>query len=227
MRKFIKFILTILILFGILFSIFPDFFKNRLGFILHNMKKTKVEEKYSAVDSNSNNIPDCIDLVNTARNEVNNKTAYKDGYYEGGYPKDGEGVCTDVIWRAFLGIDVNIKNLVDADIKINSDIYSRVEGKPDPNIDFRRVPNLDIFFKKNAMELNAQLIPGDAENLANWQPGDIVVILKPYQHIAIVSDKRTRDGVPYIIHNTPPNAKESSSLEYLKDIIAGHYRWKY
>lgn len=227
MKKFFIIILIVLIIFCALFCIFPEFFKNSMGFILHNIKKTNVEEKYSAVDRNKNNIPDCIDLVNSARKEAENKTKYKDGYYQGGYPKDGEGVCTDVIWRAFMGINVNIKSLVDNDIKKYEESYDAAVSKPDPNIDFRRVANLDIFFKRNAVSLTTKLILGDEENLANWQPGDIVVILKPYQHIAILSDKRARDGVPYIIHNTSPNAKESCSLEYMKDIIAGHYRWKY
>ncbi|MFA6940422.1 MAG: DUF1287 domain-containing protein [Clostridiaceae bacterium] len=227
MKKFFKFILIALIIFCTLFGIFPESFKNSIGFILHNIKKTNVEEKYSSVDRSKNGIPDCIDLVNTARKEAENKTKYKDGYYQGGYPKDGEGVCTDVIWRAFLGININIKDLVDNDIKKNEGSYNSAQSKPDPNIDFRRVSNLDIFFKRNAVSLTTKLVLGDEGNLANWQPGDIVVILKPYQHIAIVSDKRARDGVPYIIHNTYPNAKESCSLEYMKDIIAGHYRWKY
>lgn len=226
MRKLFKFIAAILILSGIFYFIFPALFKSGIGFIIHNITRTNVEEKYSQTDRNKNDIPDCLDLVNSARDEVINKTKYKDGYYQGGYPKDGEGVCTDVIWRAFLGIDVNIKNMVDADISKYTDSYRRVETA-DPNIDFRRVPNLDVFFKRNALTLSTKLIPGDAVNLADWQPGDIVVILKPYEHIAIISDKRGRDGVPYIIHNTSPNAAESLSLEYMKDIISGHYRWKY
>lgn len=227
MKRIFNFILILLISVMISFFIFPDFFRLRIGFILNNIKKTTVKERYSTVDKNSNNIPNCLDLVNTARKEAENKTKYKDGYYNGGYPKDGEGVCTDVIWRAFLGININIKNLLDDDISKNLDSYSRVDGKPDPNIDFRRVPNLDVFFRKNALSLSTELIPGDAENLADWQPGDIITILKPYQHIAVISDKRARDGVPYIIHNTYPNAKENCSLELLKDIISGHYRWKY
>lgn len=227
MKKVFKFILTIFILSGIFYCIFPNFFKTGIGFIIHNIKKTNVEEKYSNIDKNKNNIPDCLDLVNSARNEVINKTKYKDVYYQGGYPKDGEGVCTDVIWRAFLGIGVNIKNLVDADIAKNKNSYRSAAGTADPNIDFRRVQNLDEFFKRNALSLSTKLIPGDAENLADWQPGDIVVILNPYQHIAVISEKRGRDGVPYIIHNTSPSAVESQSLEYMKDIISGHYRWKY
>lgn len=227
MKRFIKIMILVLTLIFILYFIFQDFFNNRIKFIINNIRVVKVEEIHSTEDKNKNGIPDPMDLVITARKEVENRTKYVDGYYNGGYPKDGEGVCTDVIWRAFKGLDVNLKDFVDKDISSNIKSYPRVEKKPDPNIDFRRVPNLDVFFKRNAITLTNELIPGDKENLKDWQRGDIVIILKPYQHIVILSDKRTRDGVPYIIHNNPPNAVESASLEYMKDIIAGHYRWKY
>jgi uncharacterized protein len=58
-----------------------------------------VPETYSLVDSNDNSIADPIDIVNSARKEVENRTYYKSAYYDGGYPPDDEGVCTDVIWR--------------------------------------------------------------------------------------------------------------------------------
>jgi uncharacterized protein len=192
-----------------------------------SLKKVEVPEQYSKTDRNKNGIPDSIDLVIEARKEVKRKTPYKDGYFANGYPPETEGVCTDVIWRAFKAIDINIKDLLDKDIKENASLYWRVEGKPEPNIDFRRVPNLDVFFNRFAESLTKEVIPGDVENLKHWQPGDILVILKPYQHIGIVSDKRTKDGVPYIIHNTYPRAVESPHFNLWECEIAGHYRWKY
>jgi uncharacterized protein YijF (DUF1287 family) len=124
-------------------------------------------------------------------------------------------------------MEIDFKALVDKDIKENSAEYPRVGGKPDPNIDFRRVRNLDIFFKRNALNLTTDIRPFDAENLKQWQPGDIVVIMKPYEHIAIISDKRAKNGVPYVIHNTAPHAVENGSLAYWAPYIHGHYRWKY
>lgn len=197
---------------------------------IENVKHTKgikVPEEYSKADNNNNEIADCIDIVNAARKEAESKTTYKDAYYKGGYPPDTEGVCTDVIWRGFKGMGLDLKALVDKDIKNNVSDYPRVNGKPDPNIDFRRVRNLDIFFRRNALELTTELKPFDAENLKQWQPGDIVVIMKPYEHIALVSDKREKNGVPYVIHNTTPHAIENGSLEYWAPNIHGHYRWKY
>ena len=112
------------------------------------INKVNVPDESSKVDKNQNGIPDPIDIVNSARKEAKQKTIYKDEYYVGGYPPDGEGVCTDVIWRGFKSINISIKDLIDKDIKENMAQYRGVNGKVDPNIDFRRVLNQDTFFKK-------------------------------------------------------------------------------
>lgn len=192
-----------------------------------NVKGVKVPEEYSKADSNKNGIYDCLDIVQAARKEADNKTIYKDAYYSGGYPPENEGVCTDVIWRGLKGMGVDLKPLVDKDIKNNLAAYPRVNGKPDPNIDFRRVKNLDTFFKRNALSVTKELKPFEPDNLKEWQPGDIVIIMEPFEHIAIVSDKRGSNGVPEVIHNTTPHAVESSSLNYWAPYIYAHYRWKY
>lgn len=192
-----------------------------------NIKGVKVAEVYSKNDKNNNGVADAIDIVNSSRKEALNKTQYKDAYYTGGYPPENEGVCTDVVWRGFKGMGVDFKALVDKDIKGNSGAYPRVLGKPDPNIDFRRVRNLDVFFNRNAVSVTKELIPFDVKNLEEWQPGDIVIIMEPFEHIAIVSDKRAKNGVPYVIHNTSPHAVENESLAYWGPYIYGHYRWRY
>lgn len=185
-----------------------------------------VPDESSKVDRNENCIPDCIDIVNEARKEAEQKTEYKDAYYAGGYPPEGEGVCTDVIWRGFKAINVSIKDLIDNDIKNNISAYKAVNGNPDPNIDFRRVLNQETFFKRHCTELTTDLIEGDVDNLKEWQPGDIVVFINSYQHVGIISDKRDDDGIPFVIHNIHPNASEAK-LSWFPKIIDGHYRWKY
>jgi uncharacterized protein len=188
--------------------------------------RVQVPEDYPKVDKNNNGIPDPIDVVKAARKEAKKKTKYKDAYYAGGYPPEGEGVCTDVIWRGLDGIDVNLKNLIDTDIKNNKENYWRIDEKADPNIDFRRVPNQLVYLQQHAISLTTEMIPGDIENLTQWQPGDIIVMLKPYEHIAIISDKRNSKGVPYVIHNTTPHAVECPYV-FQDAEIAGHFRWKY
>ena len=189
-------------------------------------KKVTIEENYLRVDQNSNGVADPIDVVNAARKETENRTVYKSAYYEGGYPPDSEGVCTDVIWRGLMGADIKLKELMDRDIYDNPHLYPRVNGKPDPNIDFRRVPNQHMFFQRFTQPLTTKLIPGDPKNLAEWQPGDIVIYLEGVDHAGIISDKRTKDGVPYLIHNTPPFASEIKLSSY-RSPIAGHFRWNY
>ena len=188
--------------------------------------KLDVEEDYNWADKNANGIADPLDIVNAARKEVENRTRYRSAYYEGGYPPDEEGVCTDVIWRGLAGAAINLKNLMDSDIEDHTALYPRVDGNPDPHIDFRRVPNQAVFLQRFAESLTTELIPGDPDNLAEWQPGDIVIYLDGTDHAGIISDKRTKDGIPYLIHNTPPFASEIKLTSYKKP-IAGHYRWRY
>ncbi len=199
---------------------------HEIGYIFK--KRIIVPSEYTLTDNNNNGIPDPIDIVNGAREEAKNKTDYKSNYYSGGYPPEGEGVCTDVVWRGLMAADINLKKQMDEDIYNNINLYPRTVGNPDPNIDFRRVVNQDIFFKRFYEILSTELIPGDVENLLKWQPGDIVVFLDSTEHVGIISDKRDKEGVPYIIHNSPPHAREErlTPLTAYKK-ITGHYRFRY
>lgn len=228
-----KIFLIFCLVLTVMIPLFSVFFRD--GLILDTIgihldhfltKEIIVEEKYSQVDTNQNGVADPLDIVEGARKEVENRTRYKSAYYEGGYPPASEGVCTDVIWRGLAGAGIDLKELMDKDINEHTSLYPRVEGNPDSHIDFRRVPNQYVFFQRFTESLTTELIPNDPENLAEWQPGDIVVFLEGTDHIGIVSDKRTKDGIPYFIHNTPPFASEIKLTSY-KQPIAGHYRWKY
>jgi len=106
---------------------------------------------------------------------------------------------------------------------VNEDIISHKEEYNietiDKNIDFRRVRNLDIYFKNNNISLTI-----DLSKIEEWQGGDIIVFK---DHIGIISDKRNRNGVPFLIHHTNPMQMryEEDILElYEKDYIIGHYR---
>jgi len=176
-------------------------------------------------DRDEDGIDDLDDILLGARAEVSRGPVYKSAYYKGGYPPADEGVCTDVIWRAFKDAGYDLKTMVDQDIASNVRVYPRVEGKPDPNIDFRRVPNLVSFFKRHAVELPLEVVPGDVENLKLWQGGDIVAYGKPYPHIGIVSDKRRPDGVPLLIHNGGPYPKEEDMLVDWPSPMTNHFRF--
>lgn len=175
-------------------------------------------------DKDKDGIKDQEDIVLGARKEAHKKVKYKSGYYVGGYPPENEGVCTDLVWRAFKDAGYNLKDMVDEDIKNNPGDYKEIQGKPDPNIDFRRVSNLYVYFKKYAASITTELKPNDIENLKEWQPGDIITF-DHSEHIAIVSDKRRADGIPYIIHNAPPCAREGDEIMHWMPRITGHFRF--
>ena len=67
-----------------------------------------------------------------------------------------------------------------------------------------------------------QSLTTDPEDIAAWQPGDIV-IFRDTKHIGIISDKRNKNGIPYVIHNAGQPNREEDYL--LKDEITGHYRF--
>lgn len=184
-----------------------------------------VPQVYSDSDNDNDGILDAVEFVNGARDEAINRTAYSGAYYAGGYPPEGEGACTDVIWRAFRQAGYDLKTLVDEDIRLHPEAYPRVNGQPDPNIDFRRVSNLVVFLERYATSLTTSLRSGNTENLANWQGGDIVVYAPPLEHIAIVSDRRRNDGVPLLIHNCGPYASEEDRIDSWPTRITHHFRF--
>ncbi len=177
------------------------------------------------VDKDGDGVTDLQDIVAGAKAEVQRQPKYHSAYYQGGYPPETEGVCTDLVWRAFREAGYDLKAMVDKDIRANPGLYPAVNGHPDPNIDFRRVSNLIVFFRRHATELTTVVKPGDAANLSSWQPGDIVTFAAPHEHIAIISNERRPDGVPYIIHNPGPTASESDQLVSWPSNITGHFRF--
>ena len=127
---------------------------------------------------------------------------------------DGYGVCTDVVAKALLGAGYDLMTLVADDIATNPNDYDIME--PDRNIDFRRVKNLKVFFRNHAIPLTL-----DVNDIEEWLGGDIVIFK---QHIGIVSDRRNKNGIPYVIHHNDPMQKsyEEDVLEKRSDIV-GHY----
>ena len=184
----------------------------------------EIEKTVVASDKDKDGITDPDDILEGARMEIQNHPQYKSAYYAGGYPPETEGVCTDVIWRALKNAGYDLKSALDKDISGNLKDYANSVTKPDPNIDFRRVKNQHVFLKKFAQNLTMDVIPYNKDNLVQWQRGDIVVLP---EHIAIISDKRRKDGVPYIIHNavTYPMEEDKLLKWATEKKIIGHFRY--
>jgi uncharacterized protein YijF (DUF1287 family) len=167
-------------------------------------------------------------LVEAARERTAHKVRYDGSYRRIEYPNgdvpSNIGVCTDVVIRAYrkLGIDLQVK--VHEDMSSNFDQYPsrRIWGltRPDPNIDHRRVPNLQVFFSRFGKTLQVSNNPQD------YQPGDLVTWMLPgnLPHIGIVIDERSGDGKrPLIAHNLGAGPKIDDMLFAYP--ITGHYRY--
>lgn len=190
----------------------------RYNYIPHQKYETAdfgIEQYVSAVDRDGDGIDDQTDILQSARTYMASDPKYKSRYYEEGYPDDAYGVCTDVVAQALLGAGYDLMELVDADILAHPEMYGITE--PDRNIDFRRVRNLRVYFRNTAISLTTDIYDIDA-----WQGGDIVIF---EGHIGIVSDKRNRKGIPFVIHHANPiQADHEEDILEIWGKVVGHYR---
>lgn len=205
-------IIVILIL-GIVYY-FLDYY-NLIPKKYYSGEDFNIDYVYSDHDQDKDGVDDYVDLLNGARKFVEQSPKYKSEYYAGGYPHSGVGVCTDVVATSFLEAGYDLRELVDQDIRTHREAYPEIKAI-DKNIDYRRVRNLKIFFDRNASSLTT-----DMKQIAKWQGGDIVIFPN---HIAIVSDRRNKEGIPYIIHHGGQPVYEEDALKRYKGNILSHYR---
>lgn len=173
----------------------------------------------SPADGDGDGIDDYTDLVAGARADAQARPVYDGGYYEGGYPPEGRGACTDLVWRAFAHAGYDLKAMVDADVRERPELYPAIEV-PDPNIDFRRVSTLEAFLSAHAQSLTTSLDDADA-----WQPGDIVTF-GTGAHVGICSDVRDARGLPLLLHNSGQARREEDYLGRPFSLaVSGHFRF--
>lgn len=168
-------------------------------------------------------------IVDAARKQIGVTLSYDPAYtameYPGGDVPRERGVCTDVIIRALRdGLGKDLQKLVHEDMKADFSKYPKNWGlkRPDKNIDHRRVPNLMAFFGRK----HSSLPVGEKKDPGKFLPGDLVTCTVPpnLPHIMIVSDRKSADGIPLVIHNIGGGAKEEDRLGDFP--LTGHYRWK-
>ena len=208
----------IILLLTFLFILIICYFFNAIHIIPHKKNLNDdfdIEPYISKIDKDNDGIDDQTDILNSTRKYIATNPKYKIKYYIKGYPDDGYGVCTDVVAFALKDAGYDLMNLVHEHIKENIDLYDiKIIDK---NIDFRRVQNLNIYLKNTAISLTT-----DVNEVEQWQGGDIVVFEK---HIGIISDKRNKSGVSFVLHHANPYQiyYEEDILQQRNDII-GHYR---
>ncbi|MBC7796722.1 MAG: DUF1287 domain-containing protein [Pyrinomonadaceae bacterium] len=143
-------------------------------------------------------------------------------YPNGDVPME-KGVCTDVIIRAMRAAKLDLQREVHEDMKSNFAVYPKKWGlkSADSNIDHRRVPNLQTYFKRKGKSLQ---VTNDAKN---YKAGDIVTYDlngKGLTHIGIVSNVWNETTKRFsIIHNIGRGAETEDVLFDWK--ITGHYRY--
>ncbi len=159
-------------------------------------------------------------LVADLDRQVRANIRYRDAYYSGGEPPATEGVCTDVVIRAFRAAGVDLRSAVADDVRAAGSRYA-IE-KPDANIDHRRCRNLIVFFRRKAIEL-----PADGPR-ADWQAGDVVLWSTRNDghadHIGMIATGRDEAGAPTVVHHWPGfPVRETGGLHAFE--VLGHFRW--
>jgi uncharacterized protein YijF (DUF1287 family) len=105
----------------------------------------------------------------------------------------------------------------------NFSVYPRkwrwLSGKPDPNIDHRRVPNLMVFFAHKGETLPI------TSNADDYKPGDLVTwdLGRNVPHIGIIVDRRAANGHYLIVHNIGWGPQMEDVLFNWK--VIGHFRY--
>ena len=215
MKKKILIIVTNFLIILIIVVLYALYRFNYIPHKKYTNEDFNIKTYISKTDKDNDGIDDQTDILNNVRDYIKTNPKYKSKYYATGYPNDEYGVCTDVVTFGLKGAGYDLMNLVNEHIKTNRNLYDI--DVIDKNIDFRRVQNLKVYLDNNAIVLT-----NDINKIKEWQGGDIVVFKN---HIGIVSDKRNKKGIPFIIHHANPYQRyyEEDILEYRNDII-GHYR---
>ncbi|HMM66646.1 MAG TPA: DUF1287 domain-containing protein [Dokdonella sp.] len=165
-------------------------------------------------------------MLAAAHAQVGVTVAYAPAYvrlaYPGGDLPPDRGVCSDVIVRAMRAVGIDLQVDVHRDMRAHFAAYPAYWGltRPDPNIDHRRVPNLERYFQR----LGKALPPGaDAQS---FLPGDFVSwrLDGGQPHIGIVSGRRSADRLrPLVIHNIGAGTQVEDVLFEWK--MTGHFRY--
>ncbi len=164
-------------------------------------------------------------LVAAARRQIGVTLLYDPAYVEMPYPGGDvpaeRGVCTDVVVRALRNQGVDLQQAIHEDMRAHFAEYPQQWGlqRPNRSIDHRRVPNQMRWFEREGWSQPITVNAADytAGDIAAWKLSGSGLL-----HIGIVSDRKSRDGTPLVIHNIGNGTQEDDIL--FRHAIIGHYR---
>lgn len=169
-------------------------------------------------------------LSNAAISIIDPSIDYDPAYFSIKYPNgdipENKGVCTDVIIRSYRKLGIDLQKEVHEDMLGHFSEYHNLKKwgmtKTDTNIDHRRVPNLEVFFKRKGEKLAVTQDPKE------YKTGEMItwMINDKLPHIGIVTNRKSKDGKRnLIVHNVGGGQVLQDCLFEYK--IVGHYRyWK-
>ena len=158
-------------------------------------------------------------VLDRTRLTVNYDSTYTRIGYPGGDVSPELGVCTDEIIRSYRMIGVDLQRAVHEDMASAFAAYPQTWNLPgpDPNIDHRRVPNLEVYFARQGASLPV------TTDSADYFPGDLVTYrIEGRPHIAIVMPAPFGQR-PWILHNRGFGPKLEDQL--FSETIHRHFRW--
>jgi len=138
-------------------------------------------------------------LVKDARSQIGKTLYYDPAYSALRYPMGDvpllKGVCTDVVIRALRHQGMDLQQGIHEDMRASFKRYPQKWGLKGPD--------------------RKRYAPGD---IVTWDLG------RGLAHIGIVSDRKSFNQTPLIIHNIGQGAREENILHQYA--ITGHYRLK-
>jgi uncharacterized protein YijF (DUF1287 family) len=164
-------------------------------------------------------------LVAAAVAQTGTRVTYDGSYrriaYPGGDVPASMGVCTDVVIRAYRAVGVDLQVKVHEDMLAAFQSYPqlwRMAG-PDANIDHRRVPNLQTFFRRHGRSLPITRDPRE------YAAGDLVTWVLPgnLPHIGVITSQKAPSGRPLVVHNIGRGPELEDML--FSYPITGHYSY--
>lgn len=165
-------------------------------------------------------------LIQAAVAQTTSSVTYDGSYrripYPGGDVPASIGVCTDLIVRAYRAVGVDLQVRVHEDMRTAFAAYPQFWGlsRADPNIDHRRVPNLQAYLRRRGAQLP---ISHDADD---YTPGDLVTWILPgnLPHIGLITDQRSQDEERWLVVHNIGRGPELEDMLFNYP-ISGHYRY--